>query len=121
MRFWLALGLLGVAVAAHADPAMVADDGDLGQIVLTAEKLDGCGTERVAYLTRPLDPEAPEETITLWGCWTVASNEVHVKYFVGNEARYERAAFTYEEVERVAIPEAISPDEGATESFGPSI
>ncbi len=120
MKFWLALGVLGFAVSAHADPAMVADDGDLGQVVLTAEKLDGCGTQRVAYLTRPLDPEEPKDTITFWGCWTVASNQVHVKYFAGNEARYERAAFTFEEVERVAIPRAAPPDEGPAESYGPS-
>lgn len=120
MKRVLACLSVGLAATAGAEPAMVADDGEQGQVVLTAETLDGCGAQRLAYLTRPLDPDEPADTITFWGCWTMARNEVRVKYFVGNEARYERTAFTYEEVDRLRIPQPAPPDDDAADAAGPS-
>lgn len=120
MKYCLLLAGLLLSIDVHADPAMVAKDGNQGQVVLTSEKLGGCGAERVAYLTRPLNPERPAEMITFWGCWAVDSNKVRVKYFVGNEARYERAAFSYEEVERVTIPEAVPSEDNVPEPVGSS-
>lgn len=120
MRQWLALGLAGFVASAFAAPAMVADTGEEGQVVLTGERHDACGMQRMAYLTRALDPEDPVETVTLWGCWGVARNEVHVKYFIGTEERYRRADFIYEEVQRIALPDT-RPTDDADEAYGPSL
>jgi hypothetical protein len=120
MRQWLALGMMGMAASTSAAPAMVADTGDEGQVVLTGERHDACGRQRMAYLTRPLDPAEPGDTITFWGCWDVARNVVHVKYFIGTEGRYRRADFNYEDVMRIAIPDTDPVDE-AEESYGPSL
>lgn len=120
MRQWLAVGLMGFGASAFAAPAMVADNGDEGLVVLTGERHDACGLQRMAYLTRPLDPAEPGDKITFWGCWDVAKNEVHVKYFIGTEERYRRADFSYEDVARIAIPETNPVDE-PEESYGPSL
>lgn len=120
MKQWLGLLLTSVGMSAQAAPAMVADNGDEGQVVLTGERHEACGMHRMAYLTRPLDPEEPGDKITFWGCWGIAKNEVHVKYFIGTEERYRRAAFSYEDVARIAIPDTRPADE-AEEAYGPSL
>lgn len=110
MKHYLAMGLLVLSAAALAEPAMVADKGDAGHIVLTAERHEGCpGEQRIAYLTRRIDPDAPNDRITYWGCWKIASAQVMVHYFVGTDSSYRRADFNYEEVERIRIPKGAPP------------
>lgn len=120
MRRWLISGVMCVGLPVFAEPAMVADNGDEGQVVLTGEKHEACGVHRMAYLKKPLDPAEPGDTITFWGCWGIARNEVHVKYFIGTEERYLRADFSYEDIARIAIPET-RPAEEEAEAYGPSL
>lgn len=109
MKRWLALGCLSLTVIANAEPAMVADKGVQGQVVLTAERHHGCpGGQRIAYLTRRIDPDVPNDRITYWGCWKLASAEVKVHYFVGADRSYHRDDFSYAEVQRANIPKSDS-------------
>lgn len=105
MRHLLAIGAMTFSMAAVADPAMVADQGLRGKVVLTAERHEGCpGGERIAYLTRLLDPNGPRDTITYWGCWTIARDVVRIHYFIGNDLRYQRSDFSYDDVPQIPIP-----------------
>ncbi len=111
MKHCLACFLLVISAAVLAQPAMVSDLGHQGQVVLTAERHEGCpGEQRIAYLTRRIDPDAPNDRITYWGCWKLASVEVRVHYFVGTDRSYRRSDFSYSEVERSQIPKRESPD-----------
>ena len=88
-----------------AEPVMVADQGARGKVVLTTERHEGCsGGERIAYLTRLVDPKGPPDTITYWGCWAVAREIVHVHYFIGNEMHYLRGDFGYDDLPHIPIP-----------------
>lgn len=112
MKNCLASGLLVISAAAFAEPAMVADKGKDGHVVLTAERHHGCpGEQRIAYLTRMIDPAVPNDRITYWGCWKLASAEVKVHYFIGTDQSYRRADFSYEEVQRTRIPQGGPPDD----------
>jgi hypothetical protein len=112
MQHWLATGLLIFSVAAVAEPAMVADQGQLGHVVLTAERHDGCpGGQRIAYLTRRIDPDAVNDRITYWGCWKVVSAVIQVHYFIGANRSYRRIDFSYGEVERTRIPNGRPPEQ----------
>lgn len=111
MKHWLAICMMGISAAVAADPAMISDRGKAGTVVLTAEEHAACeGGQRIAYLTRLLDPESRHrDTITYWGCWKLAQNIVHVHYFVGSDDRYRRTDFTFEEVPRIEIPRPGDP------------
>ncbi len=111
MKHWLILALLATSATAMAEPAMVADHGNHGKVVLTAERHEGCpAEERIAYLTRLIDPDAPNDKITWWGCWKLASAKVRIHYFVGAERQYRRADFSFAEVPRSQIPRREIPD-----------
>lgn len=112
MKHLLALALLAASAAAIAEPAMVADRGEQGKVVLTAERHDGCpGEERIAYLTRRIDPDAPNDRITYWGCWKLSSASIRVHYFIGADRQYRRDDFSFTEVQRSQIPKRESTDE----------
>lgn len=117
MKHWLAICMMGISVAAAAEPAMISDRGKAGRVVLTAEEHAACdGGQRIAYLTRLLDPDSRHrDTITYWGCWKLSQNIVQVHYFVGSDDRYRRGDFTLEEVPRIEIPRP-----GAPPGAGPS-
>ena len=111
MKCCLSMGLLVMSAAAIAEPAMVSDRGNQGKVVLTAERHEGCpGEQRIAYLTRRIDPDVPNDRITYWGCWKLASAEVRIHYFVGADRSYRRDDFSFEEVQRSQIPKGESPD-----------
>ncbi len=110
MKHWLGLGIVAMSMAAAADPAMVAEKGLRGKVVLTAEKHEACsGSERIAYLTRLVDPSGPADTITYWGCWIAARDEVRVHYFIGTNTSYRRTEFSYDDVPRIPIPHRGAP------------
>lgn len=111
MKHCLALVLMTMSIAAIAEPAMVSDRGSKGKVVLTAERHEGCpGEQRIAYLTQMIDPDAPNDRITYWGCWKLASAEVKVHFFVGADRSYRRADFNFAEVQRSQIPKREAPD-----------
>lgn len=112
MKHYLGLLCLCLSSLVCAEPAMVADKGTQGQIVLTAERHEGCpGEQRIAYLTRRIDPDAPNDRITYWGCWKLASAEVQVHYFIGTDRSYRRDDFSYGEVQRTRVPKGGSSEE----------
>ena len=111
MKHCLALVSMSMSLAAIAEPAMVSDRGDKGKVVLTAERHEGCpGEQRIAYLTRRIDPDVPNDRITYWGCWRIASADVKIHYFVGADRSYRRADFSFADVERSQIPKREVPD-----------
>ncbi len=114
MRHLLALGALTFSVIAAAEPAMVADQGRKGKVVLTTERHEGCPRgERIAYLTRLLDPDGPRDTITYWGCWSAARDVVSIHYFIGNDMRYRSSDFSYDDIPHIPIPHRRLPEDDA--------
>ncbi len=112
MRHLLAWAAMMFSMVAAADPAMVADQGTSGKVVLTTERHEGCPRgEHIAYLTRLLDPNGPRDTITYWGCWSAGRDIVRIHYFIGNDMRFRRSDFSYDDIPPIPIPHRRVPQE----------
>lgn len=110
MKHWLAFGGMAISMVASANPAMVSELGLRGKVVLTAEQHEACsGSERIAYLTRLVDPSGRPDTITYWGCWTAARDEVRIHYFIGTDTSYRKTDFNYDDVPQIPIPHRGAP------------
>lgn len=119
MKHLLVIGSITYSVLAAAEPVMVADQGTKGKVVLTTERHEGCsGGERIAYLTRLVDPKGPADTITYWGCWAVAREVVHIHYFIGSEMRFLRSDFSYDDLPHIPIPHRRVPRDDDPDQTG---
>ncbi len=119
MKQILAMGAIAFSTLVAAEPVMVADQGAKGKVVLTTERHEGCSSgERIAYLTRLVDPKGPPDSITYWGCWAVAREVVHIHYFIGNDSRYLRSDFNYDDLPHIPIPHRRVPRDDDPEQSG---